>query len=74
MGLEVDQGDGQRGQLATLDALDQDVGTVVVELVRGIGRPRECKQALIRVSTAGYVLGDQDGPLVINLKGYIKKK
>ena len=49
VGLEIDQGDGQCGLLAALDALDQNVGAVVVELVCGVGGPREGEQALVRV-------------------------
>jgi len=66
-GSDINNGHVELGQLAALDTLDQDVGAVVVELVSGIGGPREREQALLRVCAAGHVLGDLDGPLVVDV-------
>lgn len=65
-GRHVNNSHVELGQLAALGTLDQDVGTVVVELVGGVGSPGEREQALVRVRAAGHVLGDLDGPLVVD--------
>lgn len=64
--LDVDDGHAQWRQLAAGDTVDNDVGAGVVVLVRGKGGPGPCEQALVRVGAAGHVLGDQDGPFVVD--------
>ena len=65
--LDINNGHVQLGQLAVLDTLDQDVGTVVVVLVGRVGGPGHCKQTLCRVCARGHVLGDLDRPLVVDV-------
>lgn len=63
---DIDDGHVELRQLAALGTLDEDVSAVVVELVGGVGGPRESEQALVRVCARGNVLGDLDGPLVVD--------
>ena len=65
--LDIDNGHIQLGQLAVLGTLDQDVGTVVVVLISRVGGPGHSKQTLVRVGARGDVLGNLDGPLVVNV-------
>jgi len=67
-GLDIDDSHVELGKLAVLGTLDQDVGTVVVVLVRGVGGPRKGKETLVRVCARGDVVGDLDRPLVVNVR------
>lgn len=66
-GRDINNGHVELGQLAALDTLNQDVGAVMVVLGGGISGPREREQTLVRVCAARHVLGDLDGPLVVDV-------
>ena len=56
------------GQLAVLGTLDDDVSAVMVELLGRVGGPGEGEQALARIRARGDVLGDHDGPLIVDIR------
>jgi hypothetical protein len=66
-GLDIDNGHVELGESSVLGTLDEDVGAVMVVLVGGVGGPGEGKETLVRIRARGNVVGDLNGPLVVDV-------
>lgn len=65
---EVDDLDGLGRELAVLDTVDGDIGTVVVVLGQLVGSPGPDEQALVLLVARGDVGRDLDGPLIVGCR------